>query len=64
MREIFGYIAKLTGDFEKFRGDFELIGTHLSRSRSSYESAEKKLLKLESGLSQATSLEDGEKALP
>lgn len=63
-REILGYIARLTGDFERFKSDFELIGTHISRARSSHESAEKKLLKFESALSQATSLEDREKLLP
>lgn len=63
-REMFGYISRLSGDFDRFRKDFELIGTHLSRSRSSYESAEKKLLKLDSGIERITSLEEGEKALP
>ncbi len=63
-REMFGYISRLSGDFDRFRKDFELIGTHLSRSRSSYEAAEKKLLKLDSGIERITSLEEGEKALP
>ncbi len=63
-RDIFGYISRLSGDFERFRTDFELVGTHLSRSRSSYENAEKRLLRLESDVERMTSLEEGEKALP
>ena len=34
--DILKNLARLTGDLEKFKGDFELVGTHLSRGKNSY----------------------------
>ena len=34
--EVMAYCAALQKDFGKFRDDFELVGTHLSRAQSKY----------------------------
>jgi len=44
--EILGNLARLHGDLIKFREDFEVLGKHLSNSRTKYEEAEKKLDRL------------------
>ncbi len=39
-------LSRLKIEFEKFGGDFELLGKHLNHSRSAYESSQKRLGKL------------------
>lgn len=41
--DILKNLARLTGDLEKFKGDFELVGTHLTRAKNSYEDSVKRL---------------------
>ena len=41
--DIFKNLARLTGDLEKFKGDFELVGTHLTRAKNSYDDSTKRL---------------------
>ncbi|HEY5649417.1 MAG TPA: DNA recombination protein RmuC, partial [Nitrospiria bacterium] len=42
-REIIDHLERLRGDFEKFRKDFEIIGSHLNNARGKYDDAEKRL---------------------
>lgn len=41
--EILKNLARLSGDVEKFKGDFDLVGTHLTRAKNSYEDSMKRL---------------------
>lgn len=42
-QEIVARISRLSGDFERFRREFEVVGSHLSNARSKYEEAAKRL---------------------
>lgn len=46
IRAVLDNIARLKGDFKKFGEDFALVGRHLSNARGSYESAEKRAVRL------------------
>ena len=52
--EVMAYCAGLQRDFGKFREDFELVGTHLSRAQSKYAEADKRLDRFETSLDRAT----------
>lgn len=41
--DILKNLARLSGDVEKFKGDFDLVGTHLTRAKNSYEDSVKRL---------------------
>jgi DNA recombination protein RmuC len=53
-REVMAYCAALQKDFGKFREDFELVGTHLSRAQSKYVEADKRLDRFETRLERAS----------
>jgi DNA recombination protein RmuC len=55
--EVMAYCAALQKDFGKFREDFELVGTHLSRAQSKYAEADKRLDRFETRLERAAELE-------
>ncbi|MEE9614844.1 MAG: DNA recombination protein RmuC [Thermodesulfobacteriota bacterium] len=40
---ILSHLETLTNEFEKFTGDFEVLGKHISNTRGKYEEAQKKL---------------------
>jgi DNA recombination protein RmuC len=42
-QEILKNLARLSGDFAKFRADFELVGKHITNTKSKYDDADKKL---------------------
>jgi len=42
-KEIIMYLARLQGDFAKFRDDFAVLGKHLGHAQSSYQSADRRL---------------------
>ncbi len=44
-QEILKSLARLSGDFEKFKADFELVGKHLTNTASKYNDADKRLEK-------------------
>jgi DNA recombination protein RmuC len=44
-QEILRNLARLSGDFERFRTDFELVGKHLTNTRTKYDDADKRLAK-------------------
>ena len=49
-REMLQNLQRLRVDFGKFTDDFELVGTHLSRARNSYEDTTKRLARLQDKL--------------
>ena len=55
--EVMAYCAGLQKDFGKFREDFELVGTHLSRAQSKHAEADKRLNRFETKLERAADLE-------
>ncbi|MDH4163016.1 MAG: DNA recombination protein RmuC [Nitrospirota bacterium] len=66
-QEILKGLAQLSGDFDKFKGDFELVGKHLTNVKSKYDDADKRLdkfddrLKSMSGADRGPSLEETKK---
>ncbi len=44
-QEILKNLARLSGDFEKFRSDFDLVGKHLTNVKTKYDDADKRLEK-------------------
>jgi DNA recombination protein RmuC len=58
-QEILKDLARLSGDFDKFRGDFELVGKHLTNTKSKYDDAEKKLEKFGDRLQTLSGAETG-----
>jgi DNA recombination protein RmuC len=52
--EVMAYCAALQKDFSKFREDFELVGTHLSRATSKYAESEKRLDRFDTKLERAS----------
>jgi len=49
-QDILTSLARLSGDFRKFQEEFELVGKHLTNTKSRYEEADKKLAKFEDKL--------------
>lgn len=49
-RNIMETLARLTGDFEKFKEDFETLGGHISKAAGKFDEASKKLGKFEDKL--------------
>ena len=44
-QEILKGLARLSGDFDKFRGEFDVLGKHLNSAKSKFDDADKRLLK-------------------
>jgi len=42
-KDVVAYLARLQGDFDKFRDEFTLVGKHLSRMQASFQNAERRL---------------------
>lgn len=51
-KEIFGGLSRLKTEFGRFSKDYELVGTHLGRARSSYENSEKRISRVNDKLTQ------------
>jgi DNA recombination protein RmuC len=58
-QEILKGLARLSGDFEKFRADFELVGKHLTNTKSKYDDADKRLEKFGDRLHSLSGAETG-----
>jgi len=58
-QEILKNLARLSGDFEKFRADFELVGKHLTNTNMRYDEADKRLAKFGDKLQSLTGTEAG-----
>jgi DNA recombination protein RmuC len=55
--EVMSYCAALQKDFGRFREDFELVGTHLSRAQSKYAESDRRLDRFETRLERTADLE-------
>jgi DNA recombination protein RmuC len=44
-QEILKGLARLSGDFDRFKADFDLVGKHMSSAKSKYDEADKRLVK-------------------
>lgn len=62
--EVMAYVASLDKDFSRFKEDFDLVGTHLSRAQSKFVEADKRLDKFESKLEHASGDERAEVDVP
>ena len=58
-QDILKNLARLSGDFEKFRADFELVGKHLTNTKSKYDDADKRLEKFGDRLQALSGTETG-----
>jgi DNA recombination protein RmuC len=52
--EVMSYCAQLAKDFERFRDDFETVGTHISHAQKKHAEADRRLGKLELQLDRAS----------
>lgn len=59
-RDILKNLARLSGDFEKFRGDFDLVGKHLTNVKTKYDDADKRLEKFSDRLQALSGAEPGQ----
>ena len=55
--EVMAYCAALQKDFGRFKEDFDLVGTHLSRAQSKFSEADRRLDRFESKLDEAADRE-------
>ncbi|HUI67986.1 MAG TPA: DNA recombination protein RmuC [Nitrospirota bacterium] len=69
-QEILKDLARLTGDFERFKADFEVVGKHLTNTKTKYDEADKRLdrfgdqLQSLCGAESRTLIEEGKEKLP
>jgi DNA recombination protein RmuC len=61
-QEVMAYCAQLGKDFDRFRGDFDLVGKHLGNAHTKFLDAEKRLDRFETKLEQAA--DSGEELEP
>ncbi len=58
-QDILKNLARLSGDFERFRNDFELVGKHLTNVKTKYDDADRKLEKFGDRLQSLSGTEAG-----
>ena len=58
-QDILKNLARLSGDFDKFKADFELVGKHLTNTKTKYDDADKRLEKFGDRLQTLTTTETG-----
>ena len=56
-QEVMAYCAQLDRDFERFRGDFEIVGKHLGNAHTKYLEADRRLERLETSVERAAGWE-------
>jgi DNA recombination protein RmuC len=56
-QDVMAFCAQLGKDFERFRGDFEVVGKHIGNAQSKYSEASGRLTRLETTLERATEWE-------
>jgi DNA recombination protein RmuC len=52
-QEVMAYCGQLARDFERFRGDFDVVGKHISNAQSKYGEADRRLERLGARLERA-----------
>jgi DNA recombination protein RmuC len=58
-QDILKNLERLSGDFDKFKADFELVGKHLTNTKTKYDDADKRLEKFGDRLQTLTATETG-----
>jgi DNA recombination protein RmuC len=59
-QEILKNLARLSGDFDRFKADFDLVGKHLTNTKTKYEEADKRLEKFGDRLQSLSGAEAGQ----
>ena len=52
--EVMAFCAQIAKDFERFRGDFEVVGKHIGNAQTKYSEADRRLERLGTSLERAT----------
>jgi DNA recombination protein RmuC len=52
-QEVMAYVGQLGKDFERFRGDFDVVGKHIGNAQSKFAEAERRLERFETRLERA-----------
>jgi DNA recombination protein RmuC len=70
-QDVMAFCAQIGKDFERFRGDFEVVGKHIGNAQTKYAEADRRLDRLGTSLERATEWEpeaveaaDGQPELP
>jgi DNA recombination protein RmuC len=53
-QEVMAFCAQIAKDFDRFRGDFDVVGKHIGNAQSKYSEASGRLTRLEASLERAT----------
>jgi DNA recombination protein RmuC len=59
-QEVMAYVAQLAKDFERFRADFDIVGTHIENAQKKYGLADKRLERFETRLERAADWDEPE----
>jgi DNA recombination protein RmuC len=59
-QELMAYCGQLAQDFERFRGDFAVVGKHIQNAQSKYGEADRRLARFGVQLERASEWQDGE----
>jgi DNA anti-recombination protein RmuC len=59
-QDVMAYVAQLAKDFERFRDDFGVIGTHIANAQKKYGEADKRLERFETQLERAADWDEPE----
>jgi DNA recombination protein RmuC len=62
-QDVMAYCAQLVKDFDRFRGDFEVVGKHIGNAQSKYAEADRRLERLGANLERAADAGDPAPAL-
>jgi DNA recombination protein RmuC len=57
-QDVMAYVAQLAKDFERFRGDFDVVGKHIGNAQTKYGEADRRLERLGARLERASDWED------
>ena len=56
-QEVMAFCAQIGKDFDRFRGDFEVVGKHIANAQTKYSEADRRLDRLGTSLERATEWE-------
>jgi len=56
-QEVMAFCAQIGKDFDRFRGDFEVVGKHIANAQTKYSEADRRLERLGTSLERATEWE-------
>ncbi|HET9324419.1 MAG TPA: DNA recombination protein RmuC [Gaiellaceae bacterium] len=59
-QDVMAFCAQIGKDFERFRGDFEVVGKHIANAQTKYGEADRRLERLGTSLERATEWEPAE----